>query len=170
MMCLSVRRPQKLNFKFFCSLASVLKHLLHSLIPEHYHYHHHQGETYFDSFGLPRTVLCQTTGKLVLLAKFWVTAIWQKEGMKMWGNFQKIPLCQCWGQRATCLQAQRWFLQGAGCTPLVRTWDSQFIEGQDLSCTFLKMISLQNLKWMRYQIVYRWCWWAKWSMKAYHLW
>ena len=32
--------------------------------------------TYFDSFGLPLTVLCQTTGKLVLLAKFWVTAIW----------------------------------------------------------------------------------------------
>ena len=26
--------------------------------------------TYFDSFGLPLTVLCQTTGKLVLLAKF----------------------------------------------------------------------------------------------------
>ena len=88
MMCPSVRRPQKLNCKFFCSLDSVLKHLLNSLILEHYHYHHHQGETYFDSFGLPRTVLCQTTGKLVLLAKFWVTAIWQIEGMKMWGNFQ----------------------------------------------------------------------------------
>ena len=33
-------------------------------------------DPYFDSFGLPLTVLCQTTGKLVLLAKFWVTAIW----------------------------------------------------------------------------------------------
>ena len=31
-------------------------------------------DPYFDSFGLPLTVLCQTTGKLVLLAKFWVTA------------------------------------------------------------------------------------------------
>merc|ERR1719367_1882647 len=30
---------------------------------------------FFDSFGLPLTVLCQTTGKLVLLAKFWVTTI-----------------------------------------------------------------------------------------------
>ena len=27
-------------------------------------------DPYFDSFGLPLTVLCQTTGKLVLLAKF----------------------------------------------------------------------------------------------------
>lgn len=30
---------------------------------------------FLDSFGLPLTVLCQTTGKLVLLAKFWVMAM-----------------------------------------------------------------------------------------------
>ena len=30
---------------------------------------------FLDSFGRPRTVLCQTIGKFVLLAKFWVTAI-----------------------------------------------------------------------------------------------
>ena len=30
---------------------------------------------FFESFGLPRTVLCQTTGKLVTEEKFWVTAM-----------------------------------------------------------------------------------------------
>lgn len=29
---------------------------------------------FLDNFGRPRTVLCQTIGKLVLLEKFWVTA------------------------------------------------------------------------------------------------
>lgn len=30
---------------------------------------------FLDNFGLPLTVLCHTTGKLVLLAKFWVMAM-----------------------------------------------------------------------------------------------
>lgn len=34
-----------------------------------YRYH------FLDSLGRPRTVLCHTMGKLVLLAKFWVTAM-----------------------------------------------------------------------------------------------
>ena len=46
-------------------------------------------KTYFDSFGLPLTVLCQTTGKLVLLAKFWVTAIWQREKRWWWKPISK---------------------------------------------------------------------------------
>ena len=37
------------------------------LVPYRYHF--------LDSLGRPRTVLCHTMGKLVVLAKFWVTAI-----------------------------------------------------------------------------------------------